>query len=800
MDRDHYASTEYNIPLIENRADPYIFKHEDGTYYFTASVPEYDRIILRKAADISGLKYAEEKTLWVRHDSGPMSCHIWAPEIHYISGAWYIYFAAGEKDDIWKIRPYVLVNRGDPMEDEWQELGQMKAAETPEPDKFSFQDFSLDMTVFSYREKWYCVWAEKVNIGKKISNLYIAEMEAPDRLLTAQVLLSAPDYDWERRGFWVNEGAAVLERDGRLFLTYSASSTGADYCMGMLRLRRGGDPLDPSDWSKSREPVVKTDVEKGIFGPGHNSFVKSEDGLTDIMVFHARQYDEILGDPLYDENRHAYTLPVEWDENEEPVFHFRKNRRPNILMMVVDHQAFYGHPRVKTPYFDRLKAEGVFFERAYCSSPLSMPSRKTMMTGLYPHHHGQTDNSFETPWDSHETYVDVLKEAGYRNYYFGKWHACAGKPSDLGCLGVSYPDYSNPYHQPEYEEYRRRKELPPARMRVEMNMCEKGWIDNVKEGDLYDFPRDLTNEALSGILEGPKECHEAYYVADMACRQLEELKREEAPFMMRVDFWGPHQPYCPTEEFAALYPPESIEEYPSFSDDLAGKPKSYLFDTGRETSRDRELIRPNPMEWSRWQMLLSRCYGQITMVDEAVGSVIEKLRELQMDENTLIIWTADHGDALACHGGHFDKAFYLPEEVLRIPLAMACPGVLPKNRICRELVTNCDLAPTIVSAAGSAFRSPVDGEDIFRLFTEQRPGWRTALLAETYGHLAPWRAEAVVWQQYKYVDNHGDAEELYDLEADPYELHNLAKEKEYQALLMKMRMKLLELKPHIYKV
>ena len=86
-------------------------------------------------------------------------------------------------------------------------------------------------------------------------------MEAPDRLLTAQVLLSAPDYDWERRGFWVNEGAAVLERDGRLFLTYSASSTGADYCMGMLRLRRGGDPLDPADWSKSREPVMKTDVE-----------------------------------------------------------------------------------------------------------------------------------------------------------------------------------------------------------------------------------------------------------------------------------------------------------------------------------------------------------------------------------------------------------------------------------------------------------------------------------------------------------------------------------------------------------
>lgn len=797
MDRDHYAETEYNIPLIENRADPYIYKHEDGTYYFTASVPEYDRIILRKAGAIAGLKTAEEKTLWISHESGPMSCHIWAPEIHFISGAWYIYFAAGDRDDIWRIRPYVLVNRGDPMRDQWEELGQMKAAVAPEEDTFSFRDFSLDMTVFQYQEKWYCVWAEKVSVGKKISNLYIARMAAPDRLETPQVLLSSPDYGWERRGFWVNEGAAVLEHGGRLFLTYSASSTGADYCVGMLSLRRGGDPLDPADWSKSRAPVLKTDAAKGIYGPGHNSFVKSENGLSDIMVFHARQYDEIAGDPLYDENRHTYTLAVKWDEKEEPVFRYRKSRRPNILMIVADHQAFYGHPMIKTPYFDRLKSEGVFFENTYCSSPLCMPSRKTMMTGLYPHHHGQTDNSFETPCDSHETYADVLNGVGYRNYYFGKWHASAGTPSDLGCMGVSYPEYSNPYHQPEYEEYRKRKNLPPARMRVEMNMCEKGWIDDVNEGDLYDFPHDLTNEALSGILEGPKECHEAYYVADMACRQLEKLKKEtekdgeSSPFMLRVDFWGPHQPYCPSEEFAALYPPESIPEYPSFFDDLTGKPESYLFDTGRETSSGRKLERPNSMEWSRWQKLLSRCYGQITMVDEAAGSIVEKLRELKLDKNTLIIWTADHGDAIACHGGHFDKAFYLPEEVLRIPLAMAYPGVLPKNRVCRELITNCDLAPTIVSAAGGFFHSPVDGGDILQLFTERNPEWRTALLAETHGHLAPWRAEVLVWQQYKYIYNHGDMEELYDLKMDPYELKNLAAEESYHELLLEMQKRLL---------
>ncbi len=793
MNRENFVKTEYNIPLIEKRADPYVCRHIDGTYYFTASVPEYDRIILRKSDTIRGLAQAEERTIWNCHENGPMSYHIWAPEIHFIDGAWYIYYAAGEKEDVWKIRPYVLKCEGDPMEDEWQELGQMKPAQG---DKFSFQDFSLDMTVFEHKEKRYCVWAEKVNVGKKISNLYIAEMEAPDKLKTAQILLAAPDYGWEREGYFVNEGAAVIKRGKRIFLTYSASATGACYCMGLLTLREGGDPLDPADWKKSKNPVLTTDTVKGIYGPGHNSFTKSEDGKRDVMVFHARQYDEIIGDPLYDENRHAYYMEVAWDEDGMPVFEYKKSRRPNILMLVADHQAFYGHPRVKTPYFNRLKEEGVFFAKTYCTSPLCMPSRKSILTGLYPHNHGQSDNSFEVPFDSHETYIDVLKGEGYRSYYFGKYHAGTGKPEDLGCEGVSYPDYSNPYHQKEYKEYIERNHLPAARMRIEKNMCEKGWIDDVEEGDIYDFPRDLINEALSGVLIGPKESHEAYYVADMAKRQLERIKEEgsEVPFMVRVDFWGPHQPYSPAEEFAAMYPPESIEEYPSFSDDLTGKPESYHFDTGRETSEDRKLRYPNSMPWSEWQKMLSRCYGQITMVDEAAGQIIDKIKELGMEEDTLVIWTADHGDALACHGGHFDKAFYLPEEVMRIPLAMSYPGVLPAGTVCSELITNADIAPTIASAAGGQFEQKVDGEDILSIYSEQSPSWRKSLFAQTHGHLAPWKARIAVWDRYKYIENKGDIEELYDLEQDPYELTNLALDDEYGEFLKLMRKKLLELK------
>lgn len=118
-----------NTPLIEQRADPFIYKHSDGYYYFTASVPTYDRIELRRAKTIHGLKDAETHNVWHKHETGPMSQHIWAPEIHYLDGKWYIYFAASEVDDIWKLRPYVLECKGqDPLKDEWTELGQMQAA------------------------------------------------------------------------------------------------------------------------------------------------------------------------------------------------------------------------------------------------------------------------------------------------------------------------------------------------------------------------------------------------------------------------------------------------------------------------------------------------------------------------------------------------------------------------------------------------------------------------------------------------------------------------------------------------
>lgn len=312
--------TEYNKAFILQRADPFVRQAPDGTYYFTASVPAYDRVVLRHADTLEGLRDAEEITVWTKHESGPMSKHVWAPEIHYLFGKWYIYFAAGDVDDIWEIRPYVLECTGDPMKDPWVEKGKMKRADE---DVFSFEAFSLDATVFENRGSWYYIWAEKVGVGKQISNLYIARMAAADKLETVQVLLTTPDYDWERIDFWVNEGPAVIKRNGKIYMTYSASGTGVCYCMGMMSTTEDADLLDPASWKKERYPVLRTDEEKGIYGPGHNCFTKDEDG-NDICVFHARTYPEIVGDPLYDPNRHTMLMKVEWDAEDRPVFSYQK--------------------------------------------------------------------------------------------------------------------------------------------------------------------------------------------------------------------------------------------------------------------------------------------------------------------------------------------------------------------------------------------------------------------------------------------------------------------------------------------
>ncbi|MEW9052828.1 MAG: family 43 glycosylhydrolase [Neobacillus sp.] len=301
-----------NNPIVEQRADPWIYKHTDGYYYFTASVPEYDLIEVRRAKTIQELGSAEPVTAWRKHESGPMSANIWAPEIHFIDGKWYIYYAAAQADAIFDHRMYVIENDSEnPLEGNWVEKGQVKAA---------WESFSLDATTFEHKGERYYVWAQKDPEIVGNSNLYIAKMVNPWTITGPQVMLTKPEYDWETIGFLVNEGAAVLKRNGKIFISYSASATDYNYCMGLLTADEDSDLLDPKSWSKTSTPVFQTNEENSQYGPGHNSFTVSEDGSHDILIYHARNYRDIVGDPLWDPNRHTRAQVFTWNEDGTPNF------------------------------------------------------------------------------------------------------------------------------------------------------------------------------------------------------------------------------------------------------------------------------------------------------------------------------------------------------------------------------------------------------------------------------------------------------------------------------------------------
>ncbi|MCU4174290.1 glycoside hydrolase family 43 protein [Carboxylicivirga sp. N1Y90] len=304
------SDIKYNNPVVKQRADPWVLK-VDNVYYYVATAPEYDRIEMRQSNTINGLSAAEARVIWRKYDKGVMGNNIWAPELHRIDGKWYIYFAAGETEKAWNIRMYALSNDSqDPMQGEWKEEGRILTAH---------DSFSLDATFFEHKGRKYYVWAQHVREGENTS-LLISEMDSPIKLKGKEVVISNPEFDWERKGYSVNEGPAILKKNGKIFMTYSASATDDTYCVGLLWADENADLLDAESWNKSEEPVFFTNEEMNRFGPGHNSFTVSEDGTTDVMIYHARNYKRLRGSPLTDPNRHTRARVINWTMDGFPDF------------------------------------------------------------------------------------------------------------------------------------------------------------------------------------------------------------------------------------------------------------------------------------------------------------------------------------------------------------------------------------------------------------------------------------------------------------------------------------------------
>jgi len=306
--------TQFQNPIVTQRADGQVYQAPDGFLYYMGTVPEYDRLELRRAKTLNELGTTKEiKTIWTKHATGQMGSHIWAPEIHNIDGKWYVYFAAGESKNIWTISVFALENDNpNPLEGTWTEKGQIK---------LNWNTFALDFTTFVHNGTRYGIWAEKDPAAPNInSSLYIAKMDSPTSIVGKGVKISTPEFPWEIVKYKVNEGPAVLFKNGKIFLTYSASATDANYCMGMLTADDKADLLDPKSWSKSKDPVLKTDERAGVFGPGHNSFITLPDTKEDVIIYHARSYKDIKGDPLNDPNRCQRAQVIHWNPDGTPNF------------------------------------------------------------------------------------------------------------------------------------------------------------------------------------------------------------------------------------------------------------------------------------------------------------------------------------------------------------------------------------------------------------------------------------------------------------------------------------------------
>ncbi len=284
-----FAQQTFTNPLLPSGPDPWV-TFRNGFYYYMNTTGR--NLTIWKTHSIADLGRAEKKVIWTPPATGPYSRDIWAPELHYLDGKWYVYFAADAGTNQTH-RMWVLENPSpDPLEGAWTLKGKI----ADRTDKWA-----IDGSVFENRHKLYLIWSGWEGDENGVQSIYIARLKNPWTVAGKRVRISTPQYPWEKVGDLhprtpqenpphvdVNEGPEILEHGGKLFLVYSASGCWTDYySLGMLTASAGSDLLKPSSWKKSPQPVFTESPEAHAFAPGHNSFFKSPDGKQDWIIYHA---------------------------------------------------------------------------------------------------------------------------------------------------------------------------------------------------------------------------------------------------------------------------------------------------------------------------------------------------------------------------------------------------------------------------------------------------------------------------------------------------------------------------------
>ncbi len=260
--------------------------YNDNYYYYMNTTGK--NLTIWKTKDVTDLKGAEKKIVWTPPATGPYSHDIWAPELHFLSGKWYIYFAADAATNQTH-RIWVLENSSpDPLTGNWSLKGKL----ADPADKWA-----IDASVFENRGKLYAIWSGWEGDVNGTQNIYIAGLKNPWTVEGKRVMLSTPQFPWEEVGdlasgdpphLNINEGPEILKHQDKIFLVYSASACWTDhYALGMLETSVGANMLNPKSWKKSPRPVFSSLPAAHAYGTGHNSFFKSPDGREDWILYHA---------------------------------------------------------------------------------------------------------------------------------------------------------------------------------------------------------------------------------------------------------------------------------------------------------------------------------------------------------------------------------------------------------------------------------------------------------------------------------------------------------------------------------
>lgn len=418
-----------------------------------------------------------------------------------------------------------------------------------------------------------------------------------------------------------------------------------------------------------------------------------------------------------------------------------------------------------TPNMDRLVETGVSFDRAYATCPLCTPSRASMFTGDYAFRHGMGTNcdmyhalGTELAEPDRLLHKD-LQLAGYRCGFVGKWHVGVEKtPSDYGFLGDVPAGYGNLTTTKAYQGYLAENDLKYT-----------------VEPTLFFNPDHQTMAA--GRWRGSVASTPCYFQTSEAIEMLGQISREARPFFVNLQYWDPHGPHLIPDAFWQHTNRADLDLWTNFEDDLSDKPL--------RVKRERDdFYRCRPRSEEEAIEYLGLYCDHVALLDSQIGRLLDYMDESGLVEDTLIVFTSDHGDMTGAHGGLIDKG--LPyEEAMRVPLVFSHPSL---RAGCREnLALNMDILTTALGLMGIDY-APRQARDLSGEVYESAASGRDMLLAEYHGLRFLYSQRILVSNDnWKYIFSPGDYDELYDLNNDPGEMTNLATVNAAQRKLAQMR-------------